>query len=248
MDAQICFLNKHNTKNNTFRPHSHDCYEVVYFLKGEGNAVINNETYPIAANSYYFIPPDTSHVESIDGYGEILFIGFEYKNFSDKYNFKTGIYDCGNIEKLSLLSRILEEYKNQDEDFKTAAALLLELFLIEANRANVAKNSNCKNLDYIQTYIEHHFEQKINMSELSELCGYSYDYFRCIFKRKFGVSPQKYILNTRINNALKMLKETNLSCTEIAYSCGFSNAAQMSMMLRKECGCSPTAIRNNRLV
>ncbi len=36
LHTEICFLNRHNTKNNPFKLHSHTCYEIVYFIAGKG--------------------------------------------------------------------------------------------------------------------------------------------------------------------------------------------------------------------
>jgi AraC-like DNA-binding protein len=78
---------------------------------------------------------------------------------------------------------------------------------------------------------------------LSALTGYSYDYFRHIFKVAYGISPQDYLINVRLEQAKSMLHNTALSCTQIAISCGFSNSGQMSVMIKRRYGKSPLALR-----
>ena len=41
----------------------------------------------------------------------------------------------------------------------------------------------------------------------------------------------------------RLLAEGSLSCTEIAYRCGFSGSSQFAMLFRRETGMSPTAFR-----
>ncbi len=78
--SRICFFNRHSTENNTFKPHSHDCYEIVYFLSGNGTAVINRQSFPFYENSYCIIAPHSEHVENLNESGEILFVDLEYYN------------------------------------------------------------------------------------------------------------------------------------------------------------------------
>ena len=43
--------------------------------------------------------------------------------------------------------------------------------------------------------------------------------------------------------AQRLLAEGALSCTEIAYRCGFSGSSQFAMLFRRETGMTPTAFR-----
>jgi len=239
--TRICFLNKHDTKNNQFRLHSHDCYEVVYFVTGNGKTIINGKSYPVSANSYCIIPPHTEHIEALEGYGEILFIGFEYDG--TLHPLKEGVYDNGELTKLSFFNAIFDEYRKQALGFEVAADYLLRLFLLSLLRNAQTEDRKCKDLNYIKNYIRQHADQKISFKELSSLSGYSYDYFRHIFKQRYGISPQEYMMDIRLQNARQLLESTTLSCTEIAYRCGFSNGAQLTAMFKAKFNETPTAVR-----
>ena len=242
--CKICFLNRHNTKENSFRLHSHNCYETIYFLSGNGTIIIKDKSYPFSANTYCIIPPETEHIECIEGYGEILFIGFEYQN--ERHALQEGVYYNGEFSGLDLFGRIFEEYKEQSLDFEDAANALLKLFLITVCRNGKTDSKKGKDLNHIKEYIEQHFDQKIDFKELASVSGYSYDYFRRIFKQYFSISPQQYMIDIRIRQAERMLRTTDLSCAEIAYCCGFSNHAQMTTMLKNAVGKTPLQLRNDR--
>lgn len=244
--CNITFLNRHNTESNVFKRHSHNCYEIVYFLKGEGRTEIGNQSYEITPNSFVLIPPDTEHVECITGYGEILFIGFDF--VCEFFDLKQGVYFTGGKNICLDFFKIFEEYKNQSFGFLAAANSLLELIIINLMRDTLDVGKKCKNLDHIKNYIEQHTDQKINFKELAAVSGYSEDYFRHIFKQRFGVSPQKYMINVRLEKACNMLLETELTCTEIAYECGFSNSAQFSAMFKERYKFAPKDFKNNRLI
>ncbi len=242
-EPHINFLNKHNTKSNTFKLHSHNCYELVYFLNGSGKTIIEDKSFVVKEHSYCIVPPETKHIECIDGYGEILFIGFNLDDNS--IDFKEGVYHNRDISLFSLINEIFNEYKRQELGFQTASNAFLKLFLISVLRNFTKDSQNCKDLNYIKEYIDQHFDQKIDFKQLSLLSGYSYDYFRHIFKQKFGLAPKDYMIDIRLNTARQLLRNTDLSCTQIAYKCGFSNSAQLTAMFKEKFGYPPTKITDS---
>ena len=236
----IYFLNKHNTGSNEFKLHMHSCYEIIYILSGSGTVVIGDETYPIAQDMYYVVSPQAYHTEQFDGYGEILFIGFGY---NDKgFIPKDGIY-CASDTVLMYFKKIMDEYKQQDAEYEIAAGAFLDLLLVSTMRNVNSVSRKCKDIEYIKAYIEQYSNQKINFGQLAKISGYSYDYFRHIFKQRFGISPQDYLIEVRLENAKRLLKGTRLTCTEIAYNCGFSSGAQMSLLFKRKFGASPLAYK-----
>ena len=67
----------------------------------------------------------------------------------------------------------------------------------------------------------------------------SYDYFQHRFKEIVGESPQQFLVRKRVEAAEGLLADGTLSCTEIAYQCGFSNSAQFSAIFKREKGITP---------
>ena len=239
-DIKIRFLNRHNTKTNSFKLQSHKCYEIVYFLSGSGKTLIGGRSHDIKEDCICLVAPNSEHIEYIDGYGEILFIGFDY---SGELPLREGVYASSDKNCLRLMGEIFSEYKSQKTGFLTAAESMLSLLLISVIRGSDSEAKPCKDLFYIKDYIEQHFDQKINFKELSLLTGYSYDHFRHIFKSRFKVSPQEYLIDIRLEKSKILLLESKLSCTDIAYRCGFSSSIQFSQMFKSRFGVSPTAYK-----
>jgi AraC family transcriptional activator of pobA len=198
--------------------------------------MIDGKETDVSASSFCVVAPKTEHTELLGERGEVMFVGFR----SDGKSVPCGILQNTEPETLLLFHRIFDEFRNQYTGYKTAINSLLNLIILSSLRRNSTENKKCRDLDYIKTYIEQYYNSKINFKELSALSGYSFDYFRHIFKQKFGVSPQEYMIDIRIQNAKRLLETSNLSCTEIAYRCGFSNSAQMSTMFKEKFGVSPT--------
>lgn len=237
----IYFLNKHNTHINEFKLHMHNCYEIIYILSGSGRVIIGDKTYPVSQDMYYVVSPQTYHTEQFDGYGEILFIGFGciYKDLISP----NGVYRAGEMSTLMYFKKIMDEYKQQDAEYEIAAGAFLDLLLVSTMRNVNSVSRKCKDIEYIKAYIEQYYNQKINFGQLAKISGYSYDYFRHIFKQRFGISPQDCLIEVRLENAKRLLKGTKLTCTEIAYNCGFSSSAQMSLLFKRKFGASPLAYK-----
>ena len=239
--SRICFLNRHSTQKNDFKLLSHDCCEIVCFLAGSGKELMDGREFPVAPGSFCVISPGTRHTEIFDGDGEILFIGFEYAG--SELIPKEGAYVSDDNSVPSFMKRIMKEYTLQETDYKVSALALLDLLLVGIKRSKGSQDKKCRDLDYIKAYLEQYYSQRISFSQLAALSGYSYDYFRSVFTKRFGVSPQEYLIRVRLANARLMLENTRLSCTEIAYSCGFSNASQLSSMFKRSFGKPPSAFR-----
>lgn len=95
-------------------------------------------------------------------------------------------------------------------------------------------------LDYIRANIS----RPISIEDLSKQVAMSPDYFGKLFKQAIGLSPYKYIMAYRIEQAKVMLAKKYLSLSEISQYCGFSDHAHFSRSFKQHTGCSPKEWRN----
>lgn len=58
---------------------------------------------------------------------------------------------------------------------------------------------------YLQSYLEHHFEQKITLDDMAQFCGLSKYHLCREFKRYTSFSPKEYLLQLRIARAKMLL-------------------------------------------
>ena len=78
---------------------------------------------------------------------------------------------------------------------------------------------------------------------LARESGVSAAHFARSFKEAFGVPPHRYLLTRRIERAKAMLRETELSVTEIAFETGWQSLGTFGRIFRDITGDSPGAIR-----
>ena len=73
-------------------------------------------------------------------------------------------------------------------------------------------------------FIEKNFPRGISAADVVRLVGKSSTYVERIFKRKTSLSVQAYIVRRRMDEAVRLLKTTNLMTKEIGYRCGYRSA------------------------
>lgn len=92
-------------------------------------------------------------------------------------------------------------------------------------------------------YIESHYSENVSIAQVAELSNYSQRHFIRLFAAAYGKTPQRYLIDTRIRHSCALLKRTNLSVTEIAIRCGFSDANYFSRIFRRVTGLTPNGYR-----
>jgi AraC-like DNA-binding protein len=78
---------------------------------------------------------------------------------------------------------------------------------------------------------------------LAQVSGASAAHFARAFKEAFGVPPHRYLLARRIERATTLLRDTQLSVTEIAFETGWRSLGTFGRTFRDVTGESPLALR-----
>jgi len=78
---------------------------------------------------------------------------------------------------------------------------------------------------------------------LARVSGVSAAHFARSFKQAFGVPPHRYLLTRRIERATALLRDTEISITEIAFQTGWGSLGTFGRTFRDVTGDSPGALR-----
>jgi AraC family transcriptional regulator of adaptative response / DNA-3-methyladenine glycosylase II len=84
------------------------------------------------------------------------------------------------------------------------------------------------------------------LPELADRLGIGERYLRKLFESQVGVSPAAVAHTQRLHFAQKLLLETALPLTEIAFASGFGSVRRFNSALREKFGCSPRELRQRR--
>ncbi|MEM7664890.1 MAG: response regulator transcription factor [Pseudomonadota bacterium] len=95
----------------------------------------------------------------------------------------------------------------------------------------------------VEDYVGKRLDKPIKIEELAGLCGLSDSEFSRQFHASVGVSPYKYLMNERMKEAKRLLRNTDWSLAEIALAVGFSNQSHFTTSFRKALDTTPSAYR-----
>lgn len=149
---------------------------------------------------------------------------------------------------LQNLVRLKELQQKRDVEFQTRN-LLSEtwLLLLEELRNHfgetICPSENESRLRQMLLYIHSRYSEKLTLKRIAACVNISErEALRC-FQNGLHQSPIDYLIDYRLNIAKKLLLETELSMTEIAYRCGFSDASYFSKKFRTDIGVPPVEYR-----
>jgi transcriptional regulator GlxA family with amidase domain len=92
-------------------------------------------------------------------------------------------------------------------------------------------------------YIVTHLNENITNDALAEVAGLSVCHFARMFKQTVGVSPNRYVLQCRIEWARELLADTDMPLSEIAIVTGFSDQSHYTRWFREIIGVTPGSYR-----
>lgn len=250
--------------------HYHDYLELLYCVRGEFEIVTFDERMHIRPGDMVLVNSGTPHgicylSDSSEHYcvkftHSILFPEAEHTNKYDHFmnalaNFRPlEFFDRQTIENDGL--RIKENFpkihgcfleKSCGWELLTHAYVLQIMTFVfrQRNMEPAARQGEQKawlNKRDIDGYIKRHLAS-VSLSEMAKRYYMSYSYFSKSFKRMFAVSFQKYLIKMRINEAMRLLSETDLSVTAIALAVGFSTSSHFIKVFREEKNISPGKFR-----
>lgn len=98
----------------------------------------------------------------------------------------------------------------------------------------------------IAAYLEKHISEPVKVHALARYVYLSSTRFRRAFKRSFGLTLHRYLVQQRIERAKELLLASKWSIAEIALAFGFSRTTSFSTAFRKVTGTTPTVFRLNQ--
>lgn len=224
------------------KPQTHRSHEIVFYCDGcHGKTVIDNTEYEFKPYDIAINKCGAEHSEEHFSHGKLTFIAFK----CDKFNMNNGVYHLSN-DMLPIVDTILHEITHQPFKYNELISCKLQELLIRIERSTITESTTSKTLTFIKNYIDENHPQNIRMQDLAELSGYSDAHFRHLFSKKFGCSPNEYLIKKRCQHAVGLLVSTNKSCSDIALLCGFYDSSQLTKIIKQKYSVTPLTIRKQK--
>lgn len=89
-----------------------------------------------------------------------------------------------------------------------------------------------------QDYIHEHYARKLKLVELAAVCCLSPYHFQHVFVEQTGLSPQDYVLHTRIKRGKSLLRQ-GVPIAEVAQDVGFVDQSHFTHSFKRIVGFTP---------
>ena len=96
----------------------------------------------------------------------------------------------------------------------------------------------------MKEYIGEHISETLSMKTLANLVHLSASRAAVIFKKAYRCTPHQYLLKLKMETAILLLQNTNLSVKEIALKVGYDDPHYFSNSFKQATSLSPTDFRN----
>ncbi len=159
-------------------------------------------------------------------------------------------------EKVAWQKEILEDIRNIYEaslEEKSEPEILAEIYRLwgilykyaEVKAEVVCRDENLSLMKQMLDYLYKNYSQKITLKDICTHAGIGKNKCTELFNRYTNMSPMEYLRYYRVEKGVLLLRETDLTVTEIAYEVGFSGASYFAESLRQYRGCSPSQLRQS---
>jgi len=95
----------------------------------------------------------------------------------------------------------------------------------------------------VTRYIDDHLSERLAIHDLARSVALSTSHFGRAFRQTFGRTPMKHVRAVRLDRAKRLMRQTDLSLSEIALECGFSDQAHFTRRFRAATAAAPRSWR-----
>jgi AraC family transcriptional regulator len=94
-------------------------------------------------------------------------------------------------------------------------------------------------------YIETNLHRQLSLRELAGMVEMNVFHLLRMFKVSFGVPPHRYVLERRMRRAKELLRDSELSISEVAFRCGYAEQSSFARAFRRMTGTYPRSYRRS---
>lgn len=254
-----------------FPPHFHEHMEILYFVHGEAEIECNSQVTHAKAGDLIILNSNDLHY-GINLSGDLLYNAL-IADFSllqspspdavetkfitpmtqNNVMFRNHITD--DEELRGAFELIKDEFCNRELGYELAIKSSMYRMLTILFRKYVAEymplsvfNSRTKNLTRfapVFKYIEEHYLEELSVEQLARMANLSRFHFSRLFSELTNKTVTDYINQFRINKSEYLLRNTEMTISEVALAAGYNDISYFSRTFKKYKHVPPSSIRGS---
>ncbi len=238
------------TNSDSFHRHMHNGYELLYFVRGDAEYIIEGSVYRLHMGDLLFIPPRRFHYLSpiSNTLYERFVIHFPLEYVPDGLkDFVSNSKEIYTIPKDSLAEGFFKNWEEIEKIFsredmsaylKSTLPQILLFIKYLPNEKNIKPIRSDATLESILGYIDTHPEEPLTAEILSMKFYMSRSWIVHAFKKNLGISLMQYIQKKRVLYAESLIY-SGITPTEAAKICKYENYSTFYRQYKKILGTSP---------
>ena len=247
----------------TFGPHRHLRIEINYVKKGNCILHLENESVTFGENEMMIICSNVEHTFEAGSVGTTLmqleFLPDIFSRFESAV--KEGenalhsvtifseenrlIKIVNNVRIMQAVQRIVHEMNQKNSYYRYLVVMYYaELLLLIYRYMDESYLPLCTNesLKKAIAYIRMNYRTDISIVDVAAHAGVGARYLRKLFARYLNLSPLDYLNQLRINRAIELLKNTDMSIKEVCFVCGFKSPQYFSRVFKQQMEITPREV------
>lgn len=245
----------------TFGPHAHLRIEINYVKKGNCLLHLENESIRFSENEMMVICSNVTHTFEAGAEGSTLMqLEFLPEVFS---RFNPG-GQGGDLEPTSLFSeanrlikivnnvrimrtvqRIVNELNQKSAYYRYLVVMYYaELLILIYRYLDESYLPLCSNeaLKKAIAFIRLNYRKEIAINDAAREAGVGERHLRKLFSHYLNLSPLEYLNQIRINKAIELLRNTEMSVKEVSFASGFQSPQYFSRIFKQQVGITPREV------
>lgn len=222
-------------------------YTWHFVISGCGKLEIGGKTYTLLEGDSFLIPPHTQMRYFPDEKEPWEYVWFAFKGQqSEKYvrqlffGVDNPVIHCKHFLKIKqILKRTAESFQKENHGYYLAMSAfyeLMELWTFEQKNVTLI-SSVCEIID------ENYTLANFNIESLCKDVGISHSHLLRLFKKEYGKTVKRYVLEKRLEYAKQLLESGDVSVRAVAASCGFLDEIHFMKSFKKRFGMTATEYR-----
>lgn len=226
---------------------------------GFGTIECENEAHTVGAGDSFIFRPNVLTVHSASGTDPYEFYFFAFDGKLAKKLIERTVFRNGKVAVSApsdnLCGLIKEAAENLSVSSQTQFKKLEYLFKLIShydisNVTDILQNASPREIHReivynVKKYIQFNFSNSIKISDISAQLNINRSHLYRIFKQDTGKSIEEYLVSIRMNEARRLLQETDLSAKRISEIVGYLHYSSFFNAFEHYCGTTPQQYRKD---